>query len=312
VRNYSFPTGTSGSAPPWLEVDLAARAARQHGVLRVPDLRDAGLNGSAVNRRVRRGALHRVHPGVYAYGHAALSRDGRWLAAVFAGGDGAVLSHLATATCILDQRRFRSELPEILIPRRHQPVPGIVIHTCRRLDPRDVTTCRGIPTTTVARMLVDLSDSLTPHQLAFLIKEAAYWKRFDLAATRRAMARANERRNLRVLERAIELYLSGSGGTKSPHEDALLALLDSASLPEPLVNVQLEGFEVDAHWPDLRLAVEVDGGGHERPTARRRDAELDRALQDAGYTVLRVTDADIARRPAEVMAEVKRARARAS
>jgi hypothetical protein len=232
VRNHNCLTVSSGYAPPSAEARLADLAGRQFGVVTVAQLRAAGLASDAVTRRVQRGALHRVHPGVYAYGHAALSRDGRWLAAVFAGGDGAVLSHLATATCIVDQRRFRADVPEIIVPRRHRPVPGIVIHTCRRLDPRDVTTCRGIPTTTIARMLVDLSDSLTSHQLAYLIKEAAYWKRFDLAATRRAMERANGRRNLHVLERAIELYLNGSAGTKSPHEDAFLAVLDGAAFPE--------------------------------------------------------------------------------
>ena len=251
-------------------------------MLSVPNLRAAGLNGSAVSRRRARGALHLVHPGVYAYGHAGLSRDGRWLAAVFAGGEGAVLGRLSAVTAIIDQRRFRSDVPEIVVPRRHRPIPGVVVHTCRRLDPRDVTTCRGIPVTTVARTLVDLTDNLTPHQLAFLIKEAAYWKRFDLAATRRAMQRANGRRHLRVLERAIDLYLSGSAGTRSPHE-------------------------VDFHWPDRRLAVEIDGGGHERPTAHRRDARLDQARLEAEYTLLRFTDVELERSPADVLARVSSA-----
>jgi hypothetical protein len=129
----------------------------------------------------------------------------------------------------------------------------------------------------------------------------------DLAATRRAMERANGRRNLHVLERAIDLYLHGSAGTKSPHEDAFLALLERGAIPEPLVNTKLEGFEVDAHWPDLMLAVEVDGGGHDRPTARRKDAELDRVLHAAGYTVLRFTDVQIGRHPADVLAQVSAA-----
>jgi hypothetical protein len=285
---------------------LAGLAGRQFGVVTVAQLRAAGLASDTVTRRVQRGALHRVHPGVYAYGHAGLSRDGRWLAAVFAGGAGATLGHVSATTLILDQRRFRSDEPEIVVPRRHRPVPGVVVHTCRQLDPRDVTTCRGIPVTTIARTLVDLTDSLTPHQLAFLIKEAAYWKRFDLTATRRAMQRANGRRNLRVLERAIELYRSGSAGTRSPREDAFLVLLP-AGMPEPLVNLQLVGFEVDFHWPDRRLAVEIDGGGHERPTARRRDAQLDQALSDAGYTLLRFTDFELERSSADVLARVRSA-----
>ena len=104
-----------------------------------------------------------------------------------------------------------------------------------------MTVFRGIPVTTVARMLVDLSDVLTKFQLANVIYEAAYRKRFDLAATRRAMRRANGRRNLHVLEQAIELYLSGSAGTRSALEDAFLSLLQSAGIAEPLVNTHLDG-----------------------------------------------------------------------
>ena len=51
-------------------------------------------------------------------------------------------------------------------------------------------------------------------------------------AVRDAMARANGRHNLRVLERAIDLYNHGSAGTKSSHEDAFLKL--ETGLPEPL------------------------------------------------------------------------------
>jgi hypothetical protein len=258
------------------------------------------VTGSAVTKRVRRGVLHAIHPGVYAYGHAALSPEGRWLAAVYAGGEGAVISHISTAVLILGIRRFPEPMPEVLVPRRHRPVPGIVIRSCRRLDPRDVTTCRGIPVTTVARMLVDQTDLLTPHQLTYVIKEAAYRKRLDLDATRRAAERANGRRNLDVLERAIALYLHGSAGTKSPHEDAFLALLPP-TVAEPLVNTQLAGFEVDFLWPEQLLVVEIDGGGHQRPTARRKDDLEDRVLRAAGYRVLRFTDAEVEERPADVL-----------
>ena len=46
---------------------------------------------------MRAGRLHRVHRGVYAVGHPGLSSEGRWMAAVLACGDGAVLSHRSAA-----------------------------------------------------------------------------------------------------------------------------------------------------------------------------------------------------------------------
>jgi hypothetical protein len=286
---------------------LVSLAAAQHGVVTVAQLRAAGMSGSVVSKRVRRGQLHRVHHGVYAVGHATLSREGRWLAAVFAGGLRAVLSHLSATVLILAIDRFPLGPPDVLVPSiSHRPAAGVRFRRCRSLDPRDVTVAHGIPVTTVARMLVDLTDLLTAHQVTYVINEAAYRKRLDLSATRRAMERANGRRNLHVLERAIELYLSGSAGTKSPHEDAFLALVGE-TLPEPLVNTQLAGFEVDFLWPESMLVVEIDGRGHGRPPARRKDALEDRVLRGAGYTVLRFTDVQLAAEPASVLASVETA-----
>jgi hypothetical protein len=96
------------------------------------------------------------------------------------------------------------------------------------------------------------------------------------------MARANGRRNLHVLDTAIALYNAGSAGTRSGAEDAFLALIDQ----EPRVNTDLHGFEVDFHWPELKLAVEIDGPHHGRPRDRDADARQDRALQAAGYDTL--------------------------
>src|SRR5207247_11204601 len=76
---------------------IARIAARQHGVVTVGQLRAAGLDRNAVGRRLAAGRLHRVYRGVYAVGHAGLSDEGRWTAAVLACGEGAVLSHRSAA-----------------------------------------------------------------------------------------------------------------------------------------------------------------------------------------------------------------------
>jgi hypothetical protein len=80
---------------PPLDARLAALAARQHGVVARWQLRALGLCDTAITERVAAGRLHRVHQGVYAVGHTVLSPRGRWMAAVLAGGPGAVLSHAA-------------------------------------------------------------------------------------------------------------------------------------------------------------------------------------------------------------------------
>jgi predicted transcriptional regulator of viral defense system len=72
-----------------LESTLAALARRQHGVVTLRQLFDLGMSESAVGRWAQRGRLHRVHRGVYAVGHLGLTRNGRFMAAVLACGEGA-------------------------------------------------------------------------------------------------------------------------------------------------------------------------------------------------------------------------------
>ena len=267
---------------------VAAIAARQHGVITFLQLLRAGLDRHAIRRRVNNGRLYRLYHGVYAVGHTGLSDRGRMLAAVLACGEGAALSHFHAAS-LCDVSRFPlPSLIDVVVPRQRRPGKPIRAHESRTLRREDVTTRHNIPVTRIPRTLIDLADVLTPHQLANIIHQAAFRGLFAVAPTRDAMARANGRR-LKTLERAIELHLSGSAGTRSGAEDAFLRGLDD----EPLVNTHLVGEEVDFHWPDRQLVVEIDGPGHGRPAAMRDDARRDAKLRKAGYTVLRVSDQDV-------------------
>ena len=270
----------SAGAPPSLDTRIAQVASRQHAAITIVQLVGIGLTDGGVTRRVQRGALHRRHRGVYVVGQPTLSEDGERMAAVLAAGPGSGLSHVS-ATELYGVSRFRAPLLQVCSPRFRR-LDGVRVHKVRRIDARDLTTHRGIPVTTIHRTQVDLTDVLTPHQLANFIHEAAFRGRFVEPAVRDSMARANGRHNLHVLERAIALHHSGSPGTKSAGEDAFLALFGD---DEPLVNLHVEGRQVDFHWPDRRLVVEVDGSGHGRTPTRLDDAERDRTLQAAGWTV---------------------------
>ena len=262
---------------------IAAIAGRQHGVITTAQLRAAGLTDAAVYKRVRTGRLHPLYRGVYAAGHKRLSREGQFMAAVLAAGDGAALSHLAAA---VHWNIWRRRLPgiDVVVPGNRRARKGFTVHRCASLDRRDVTKRNGIPVTTVPRTLVDLAVVLTAHQLANVIHEAAYHNRFDERATRRAMERAKGR-PLTTLQAALEAHAAGSAGTRSALEDEFLAQWQG---PPPLVNTKLHGIEVDFHWPDRNLVVEVDGPGHDRPRTRRDDAERDAALNRAGIAVVRL------------------------
>ena len=76
---------------------LAELASQSHGVVTRRQVLAAGITSHEIAHRVRTGALQRVHPGVYRVGHRARSVEATFLAAVWACGDGAVLSGRAAA-----------------------------------------------------------------------------------------------------------------------------------------------------------------------------------------------------------------------
>jgi hypothetical protein len=251
-----------------------------------------GMTSGAITKRVRAGTLHRVHRGVYAVGHNRLSEKGTYMAAVLAAGKGAALSGLSAAALWKAWRRPVREI-HVIAPRGRHKQSGFRLHTTRRLGPRDVTELDGIPVTTLARTLVDLTDVLTAHQLANVIHEAAFHERFDRKKTYEAIERATGRPSLHRLQRALE---ASGAGTRSHLEDRFLSLI--GDLPQPLVNTRIAGIEVDFAWPGL--VVELDGPAHQRPRTRHEDANRDARLSAAGYEVLRLTRADLDR-PRELL-----------
>ncbi len=244
-----------------------------------------GLTHAALSVRVSAGTLHRLHRGVYAVGHAKLSEKGRYMAAVLAAGEGAVLAGLSAAKL---WQAWRRKVPEIhvVVPGNRRLRASFRVQRTRHLHARDFTTHDGIPVTTMARTLVDLTDTLTAPQLANVIHEAAFRKRFDRISTYAAIERANGRRKL---HRLLEALQADGAGTKSDLEDRFLELV--SELPPPAINTRIAGFEVDFAWPGA--VVEIDGPGHTRLRTRREDAIREAGLKRAGFGVIRFTAQDL-------------------
>ena len=198
------------------------------------------------------------------------------MAAVLACGDPSALGHLAGAK-LLRVSRFPAPLIAVVTASKRRP-DGIEVHRLAVAARRNLALQGHSGHHTVPRLLIDLADELTAHQLANVIHEAAFRRLFNLEATREALARAHGRR-VKTVERAVALHLGGSAGTKSSLEDAFL----ERCAVEPLVNTKVAGLEVDFCWPDRRLVVEVDGPGHARAPTRREDFERERKLEAAGY-----------------------------
>src|SRR5690349_4723963 len=122
-------------------------AWRQWGVVTRQQLRALGLSDDEIDYRIAVGRLRLVHRGVYAVGHHRLQPEGIWLAAVYAGGQQAVLSHRSAA-------RLWGILPwdgeiEVTVPKMRRDRPGIH-YFCSPVESFHRTKHRAIPVTTVA------------------------------------------------------------------------------------------------------------------------------------------------------------------
>lgn len=70
---------------------------RQHDVVSRRQLLALGFTPDGIKHRIAIGRLHQVRRGVYAVGRPSLTQHGRWMTAVLACGEGAVLSHSSAA-----------------------------------------------------------------------------------------------------------------------------------------------------------------------------------------------------------------------
>ncbi len=302
------------SRPPGVDRRIATLAEAQHGLVTRAQLRGLGLSASAVTRRLTGGRLHAVHRGVYTVGHPLLTDRGTELAAVLAGGPRAVLSHRSAGA--LWGLVAWNGAPHVTVPRSRGPVPGVVVHRARRMPPADTTIHDGVPCTTWARTLLDLSGRLPVDRLVRALEAAALAGLYDHAELASVLDRAAGRRGAARLREAVARghHLTPSG-TRSVLEEAFLALVRSAPRPFPAPRTNAwptlrdePAFEVDVLWEDERVVVELDGRRyHDLEGARQRDRARDTALARNGYTVIRLTWTDVTRRPGATLRRVERA-----
>jgi very-short-patch-repair endonuclease len=232
-------------------------------------------------------------------GHPAPSWHGRWMAAVLACGEGAVLSHHSAAALWKLLRPFEGPIHVSVPSNNGRAVQrGIHLHRCQALSTsrepppsppslpseggrgRRLTTHRHrIPITTIQRTIDDLDGTVPPHLLR-RAKRQAELKGIHLEGV--------ERRRQR-----------------SDLEEDFFALVHRNRLPLPESNVKLGRHEVDFLWRDQRLVVETDSYLYHRGSISFEDDHArDLDLRSAGYTVLRITDRQIENEPDRIAADV--------
>ncbi|HWJ43616.1 MAG TPA: DUF559 domain-containing protein [Solirubrobacterales bacterium] len=287
---------------------MAALARRQHAVVSRRQLLALGFSRRAITGRLQRQQLHEVFLGVYVVGVRRISRRGRWMAAVLAAGEGAMLSHRSAA-------RLRGLMPPAAesvdvtcAPGRVVRRKGIVAHESV-VDDDEREAIDGIPVTSVFRTIFDLAAVASRRELERAWHEAEVRQLTDRVSLPLLLERYPGWRGARALR-----GLLGSGEpvgiTRNEFEEAFLALIDACGLPRPRINADLSlrgrFIEVDALWVDQRFAVELDGrsvhGTRKRFEADRR---RDRILVAEGYRTMRVTWEQLRDEPEAIAADLR-------
>jgi predicted transcriptional regulator of viral defense system len=306
------PSEAAQSSPRQLQQALAAKATAQHGVIARRQLLELGLTRHHVETMLDTRRLHRVHRGVYAVGHRALSTRGRWMAAVLACGLGALLSHRSCAA-LAGVRQTAIAYVEVIVPSRRGQIAGVRAYVSQRIEPQDRHEIDGIPCTSLARTLLDLATVLPRRGLERVCDEAAVQEIFDLRAVNDVLARSHGCRGAAKLQAVLHEHAIGTTRTRSDLEELALAVLDGFAIPRAVNNVRVfcrDGVmpEVDFLWRAQRLVLEVDGGRyHSSPRQIARDRRKEADLVRAGYRVLRASEWQLEHDPRGVALMVRAA-----
>ena len=282
---------------------ILARIARDsHGVVTRVELLGAGVTAEEIKQRLRRGTLLREHRGVYRVGHRAPSVEARYLAAVRACGDGALLSGRAAAHIL-------GLLPGVGVPQSEVTGPterrvrGVITRRSRRMDRRDAMVWRRIPITTVERTLVDLAAALAVDDLARACHEAGVRHGTTPAQVEAVLARAPSSPGAGKLRRILR---GDVRVTLSRLEARFLARLGDARLPLPETNRPASGRRVDCRWPERRLTVELDGYRyHHSRHAWEQDRRREREARARGDEFRRYTYGDVFEAPEAMLDELR-------
>jgi very-short-patch-repair endonuclease len=285
-----------------VDLALAELAELQHGVATRAQLAEIGISTRTVEAWARRGRLHRVHRGVFAVGRRRIDQNGRWLAAVLACGEGAVLSH-ASAAALWGLARPREPTDVTCSPNRARRA-GIRAHE-GALHASEHTERSSIRVTTIARTLFDYAEVVSFGELEKAWEEADRRNLLQLGAVEQVCQRGHGRRALKPIRQLLAEARAPREG-RSPLETRFARFREHYRLPPASANVEVLGREVDVLWPGARLIVELDSWEHHgHRAAFEGDRARDPALLLAGYRTVRVTHRRLNREADALAAQIR-------
>jgi very-short-patch-repair endonuclease len=292
---------------------VAAIAAAQLGLITRTQLAEVGLSARAISYRVASGQLIRVHAGVYRLAGVPVTCEQSFLAAQFAVGGEAAISHNAAGQFWgLDE--VRADQPHLLVPYQcGARVRGVVVHRSRIILDGDIVTRRILRVTSPYRTIIDLAGSLSLDELEDVIEDGLRKRkvtvsgllgRLDMRGRRGVPGAAN-------LTKLLEEMKGEKRPSGSSLESRFCRRLRNAGLPKPVK--QFDVYDASGKWiarpdfafPAQRIAIEIEGfSWHSGRKRRTSDARRQNRLTAAGWDVLRYTQEQVDHDPA-ICAEIE-------
>jgi very-short-patch-repair endonuclease len=219
-------------------------------------------------------------------------------------GEDSAISHLSAAAFLRLVDRPPNCVDITVLSHIRSPAAWLRVHRVKSLGAPDVVLERGIRVTSPCRTILDAASVLTEGELGVAVDEALRRGLLSVQKLRWFLDQNTPRRGPGVtkVRRLLEQRIPGPV-PESVLETKFVQLLRRNRLPVPVpqFEVRLEGrfiARVDFAYPDIRLAVEVDGFRyHSSRKAWERDIDRANALLQAGWRIIRFTWADIAERP---------------
>jgi very-short-patch-repair endonuclease len=213
----------------------------------------------------------------------------------------AVAGHY-TAAYLWGLLRWQPDVMHVTAPTRRRAKRRFVVHFSSILAEEDRAVREGIPVTAVPRTLMDLAIRARPDQIDGYLERAEERELLDVRAVEDVLARAGGHRGRGPLGRALAIYRPDPAFTRSKFERRFRRLVKAAGLPAPSMNFNVAEFELDAYWPDLRFAVELDlFETHGSRAAFERDRRRQEELKLLGIEMIRVTAPRLEREPQQVI-----------
>jgi very-short-patch-repair endonuclease len=275
-------------------------ASEQKGAITRQQLLDADWSSSTVGRWIDNGLLVPEYPGVYRFGHTAPSPEATYMAAALAAGDRALLARRA-AGHLMRLLKGAAPPPE-LVSSRAVRIKGLDVTHERRLDRRDGTVWHGIPTTTIARTLVDLAACLAEYELGLAWHQARVLYRTEPEDVEAVLARRPHSKGAATLC----AIMRGKPLSLSRLERAFAKLLKDNNLALPETNRVYGGRYVDCRWPKQKLTVELDSYRyHSSRHAWEQDRKRERQARRRGDDFRRFTSDDVFHDPRALLRELR-------